>query len=72
MRNQTTAVLGDTVPHYSQMSFRYHSASCRSMDSEKLFSSVSQIVDENKNTLTADHAEKLLIPKRLSPWSTII
>ncbi|CAI5682323.1 unnamed protein product [Oreochromis niloticus] len=42
----------------------YLSAPCSSVESERLFSSVSHIIDENRNSLTADNAEKLLFLKK--------
>ena len=51
------------------MSGRYPSAPCSSVDSERLFSSVSHIVDETRNRITAEHAEMLLfIKKNLPPF----
>lgn len=46
---------------------RYLSAPCSSVESECLFSSVSHIIDENWNRLTADNAEKLLFNKKNLP-----
>jgi len=54
-------------PTLAQMSRRYLSAPCSSVESERLFSSVSHIVDENRNRLTADNAEKLLFIKKNLP-----
>uniref|UniRef100_A0A3B4ZSX8 HAT C-terminal dimerisation domain-containing protein n=1 Tax=Stegastes partitus TaxID=144197 RepID=A0A3B4ZSX8_9TELE len=51
-------------PILAQMSKRYLSAPCSSVDSERLFSSLSHIVDEKRNRLTAENAEKLLFIKK--------
>uniref|UniRef100_A0AAQ5X984 HAT C-terminal dimerisation domain-containing protein n=1 Tax=Amphiprion ocellaris TaxID=80972 RepID=A0AAQ5X984_AMPOC len=51
-------------PILAQMSKRYLSAPCSSVDSERLFCSVSHIVDEKRNRLTAENAEKLLFIKK--------
>ncbi|XP_041825202.1 zinc finger BED domain-containing protein 4-like [Melanotaenia boesemani] len=54
-------------PALAQVSQRYLSAPCSSVESERLFSSVSHIVDENRNRLTADNTEKLLFIKKNLP-----
>ncbi|XP_035803997.1 zinc finger BED domain-containing protein 4-like [Amphiprion ocellaris] len=54
-------------PILAQMSKRYLSAPCSSVDSERLFSSVSHVVDEKRNRLTAENAEKLLFIKKNLP-----
>ncbi|KAI2645826.1 Zinc finger BED domain-containing protein 4 [Labeo rohita] len=52
-------------PTLAKMAHKYLSAPCSSVESERLFSSVSHIIDENRNRLTADNAEKLLFLKNL-------
>ncbi len=51
-------------PTLAKLAGRYLSAPCTSVDSERLFSSVSHIVSESRNRLTADHAEMILSSKR--------
>lgn len=51
-------------PTLAKMAHKYLSAPCSSVESERLFSSVSHIIDENRNRLTADNAEKLLFIKK--------
>ncbi|KAL3999195.1 nicotinic acetylcholine receptor alpha-2 [Sarotherodon galilaeus] len=51
-------------PTLAKMARKYLSAPCSSVESERLFSSVSHIIDENRNRLTADNAEKLLFLKK--------
>ncbi|CAI5660564.1 unnamed protein product [Oreochromis niloticus] len=54
-------------PNLAKVAGRYLSASCTSVDSERLFSSVSYIVNESRNRLTADHAEMILFIKKNLP-----
>ncbi|XP_050959034.1 zinc finger BED domain-containing protein 4 [Labeo rohita] len=54
-------------PTLAKMARKYLSAPCSSVESERLFSSVSHIIDENRNRLTADNAEKLLFLKKNLP-----
>ncbi|XP_070399081.1 zinc finger BED domain-containing protein 4-like isoform X1 [Nothobranchius furzeri] len=54
-------------PTLAKMARKYLSAPCSSVESERLFSSVSHIIDENRNRLTADNAEKLLFLKKKLP-----
>ncbi|KAK9968722.1 hypothetical protein ABG768_003030 [Culter alburnus] len=54
-------------PTLAKMAQKYLSAPCSSVESERLFSSVSHIIDENRNRLTADNAEKLLFLKKNLP-----
>ncbi|XP_052001687.1 zinc finger BED domain-containing protein 4-like [Xyrauchen texanus] len=54
-------------PTLAKMAHKYLSAPCSSVESERLFSSVSHIIDENRNRLTADNAEKLLFLKKTLP-----
>ncbi|XP_028658832.2 zinc finger BED domain-containing protein 4-like [Erpetoichthys calabaricus] len=54
-------------PTLAKMAQKYLSAPCSSVESERLFSSVSHIIDENRNRLTADNAEKLHFLKKNLP-----
>ncbi|XP_023662393.2 zinc finger BED domain-containing protein 4-like [Paramormyrops kingsleyae] len=54
-------------PTLAKMAQKYLSAPCSTVESERLFSSVSHIIDENRNRLTADNAEKLLFLKKNLP-----
>lgn len=54
-------------PTLAKMACRYLSAPCSSVDSERLFSSVSHIVNESRNRLTAEHAEMILFIKKNLP-----
>lgn len=54
-------------PTLAQLSQKYLSAPCSNVDSERLFGSVSHIVDDKRNRLTAEHAEKLLFLKKNLP-----
>ncbi|XP_059395424.1 zinc finger BED domain-containing protein 4-like [Carassius carassius] len=54
-------------PTLAKMASRYLSAPCSSVDSERLFSSVSHIVNDNRNRITADHAEMILFIKKNLP-----
>ncbi|XP_073331910.1 zinc finger BED domain-containing protein 4-like [Pagrus major] len=54
-------------PTLARLAGRYLSAPCTSVDSERLFSSVSHIVSESRNRLTADHAEMILFIKKNLP-----
>ncbi|CAI5670007.1 unnamed protein product [Oreochromis niloticus] len=51
-------------PTLAKVARKYLSAPCSSVESERLFTSVSHIIDENRNRLTADNAEKLLYFKK--------
>ncbi|KAJ4922865.1 hypothetical protein JOQ06_021327 [Pogonophryne albipinna] len=46
---------------------KYLSAPCTSTDSERLFSAASHVLDEKRNRLMADKAEKLLFIKNNLP-----
>ena len=54
-------------PTLAKLAGRYLSAPCTSVDSDRLFSSVSHIVSESRNRLTADHAEMILFIKKNLP-----
>ncbi|XP_070847165.1 zinc finger BED domain-containing protein 4-like [Chaetodon trifascialis] len=54
-------------PTLAKMSRKYLSAPCSSVDSERLFSSVTHIVDETRNRITPEHAEMLLFIKKNLP-----
>ncbi|CAI5671109.1 unnamed protein product [Oreochromis niloticus] len=51
-------------PTLAKIARKYLSVPCSSVESERLFSSVSHIIDEKRNSLTADNAEKLLFLKK--------
>lgn len=54
-------------PTLAKMSRKFLSAPCSSVGSERLFSSVSHIVDETRNRITPEHAEMLLFIKKNLP-----
>ncbi|XP_060931918.1 zinc finger BED domain-containing protein 4-like [Limanda limanda] len=54
-------------PDLAQMARRYLAAPCTSTDSERLFSAASHVLDEKRNRLTCDKAEKLLFIKKNLP-----
>ncbi len=54
-------------PALAQMAQKYLSAPCSSVESERLFSSVSHILTDNRNRLVAEHAEMLLFLKKNLP-----
>ncbi|XP_039645820.1 zinc finger BED domain-containing protein 4-like [Perca fluviatilis] len=54
-------------PHLAQTARRYLSAPCTSTDSERLFSAASPVIDEKRNRLSCDKAEKLLFIKKNLP-----
>ncbi|XP_067300896.1 zinc finger BED domain-containing protein 4-like [Pseudorasbora parva] len=54
-------------PDLAQMARRYLSAPCTSTDSERLFSAASHIIDEKRNRLSCEKAEKLLFIKKNLP-----
>ncbi|XP_038160178.1 zinc finger BED domain-containing protein 4-like [Cyprinodon tularosa] len=54
-------------PALAKMSQRYLSAPCTSVESERLFSSVSHIINEERNRLSAANAEMLLFIKKNLP-----
>lgn len=54
-------------PNLARVASRHLSAPCTSVDSERLFSSVSHIVNDSRNRLTADHAEMILFIKKNLP-----
>ncbi|XP_039607703.1 zinc finger BED domain-containing protein 4-like [Polypterus senegalus] len=51
-------------PDLAQMARRYLSAPCTSTDSERLFSAASHVIDETRNRLSCEKAEKLLFIKK--------
>lgn len=53
------AVNHQRLPGLAAAAFRYLSAPCTSVESERLFSTVSTILDEKRNRLTAEKAEML-------------
>ncbi|XP_057184493.1 zinc finger BED domain-containing protein 4-like [Triplophysa rosa] len=54
-------------PDLAQMARRYLSAPSTSTDSERLFSAASHIIDEKRNRLSCEKAEKLLFIKKNLP-----
>ncbi|KAM4795879.1 zinc finger BED domain-containing protein 4-like [Rhinophrynus dorsalis] len=54
-------------PALAQMAQKYLSAPCSSVESERLFSSVSNVLSESRNRLLAEHAEVLLFLKKNLP-----
>lgn len=67
-----------TNPHYwrnnkgrcpdpAKLTLKYLSAPCTSTDSERLFSAAAHILDEKRNRLHRDNAEKLLFIKKNLP-----
>lgn len=53
-------------PTLAKMACRYLSAPCSSVESERLFSSAANIVNESRNRLTPEHAEMILFLKKKS------
>lgn len=51
-------------PELAQMARKYLSAPCTSTESERLFSSVSHVLDEKRNRLCCDKAEMLIFVKK--------
>ncbi|XP_056450354.1 zinc finger BED domain-containing protein 4-like [Gadus chalcogrammus] len=54
-------------PELARMARRYLAAPCTSTDSERLFSAASNVLNERRNRLTCDTAEKLLFVKKNMP-----
>lgn len=54
-------------PTLAKMARRYLSAPCSSVESERLFSSASNVVTDARNRLTPEHAEMLLFIKKNLP-----
>ncbi|KAJ4942888.1 hypothetical protein JOQ06_005400 [Pogonophryne albipinna] len=52
---------------FEKVARKYLSAPCTSTDSERLFSAASHVLDEKRNRLMADKAEKLLFIKKNLP-----
>ncbi|XP_034096541.1 zinc finger BED domain-containing protein 4-like [Gymnodraco acuticeps] len=57
----------DRFPDLAKVARKYLSAPCTSTDSERLFSAASHVLDEKRNRLMADKAEKLLFIKKNLP-----
>ena len=51
-------------PALARLARIYLCAPCTSVDSERLFSTVSHVLDEKRNRLTSDKAEKLVFVKK--------
>ncbi len=58
-------------PTLAQMLRSYLSASCSSVESERQYGSVSDIVNENRNRLETDYVEKLLFIKKNLPLTIL-
>ncbi|KAJ8358517.1 hypothetical protein SKAU_G00150420 [Synaphobranchus kaupii] len=54
-------------PDLAKMARKYLSAPCTSTDSERLFSAAAHVLDEKRNRLHCDKAEKLLFIKKNLP-----
>ena len=52
------------LPELAQMARKYLCAPCTSTESERLFSSVSHVLDEKRNRLCCDKAEMLIFVKK--------
>ncbi|XP_061128956.1 zinc finger BED domain-containing protein 4-like [Syngnathus typhle] len=57
----------DRFPDLAKMARKYLSAPCTSTDSERLFSAAAHVLDEKRNRLHCDKAEKLLLIKKNLP-----
>ncbi|KAK7886512.1 hypothetical protein WMY93_026133 [Mugilogobius chulae] len=51
-------------PDLAELARKYLSAPCTSVDSERLFSAAANVMDEKRNRLTCENAEKLLFIKK--------
>ena len=51
-------------PSLAAVATRYLCAPCSSVDSERLFSAVANVLDENRNRLSADRVEMLIFIKK--------
>ncbi|KAL6463619.1 hypothetical protein MHYP_G00280100 [Metynnis hypsauchen] len=58
----------DRLPHLAAIATKYLCAPCTSVESERLFSAVSNIVDEKRNRLTAERAEMLVFMRKNMPF----
>uniref|UniRef100_A0A8C5PW74 BED-type domain-containing protein n=1 Tax=Leptobrachium leishanense TaxID=445787 RepID=A0A8C5PW74_9ANUR len=54
-------------PTLARLAQKYLSAPCSSVESERLFSSASQVLSDSRNRLLAEHAEMLLFLKKNLP-----
>ncbi|GAA6110931.1 zinc finger BED domain-containing protein 4-like [Tachysurus ichikawai] len=54
-------------PDLAKLARKYLSAPCTSTDSERLFSAAAHVLDEKRNRLDCDKAEKLLFIKKNLP-----
>jgi len=54
-------------PALAQAARKYLSAPCTSVDSERLFSAASHVVDEKRNRIMCEKAEMLLFVKKNLP-----
>ncbi len=54
-------------PALARMAQKYISAPCSSVETKRLFSSVSHILTDNRSRLVAEHAEMLLFLKKKLP-----
>ncbi|KAG1940260.1 zinc finger BED domain-containing protein 1-like [Pimephales promelas] len=54
-------------PDLAKMARKYLSAPCTSTDSERLFSAAAHVLDEKRNRLHCDKADKLLFIKKNLP-----
>ncbi|XP_037400082.1 zinc finger BED domain-containing protein 4-like [Pygocentrus nattereri] len=57
----------DWLPCLAATAMKYLCAPCTSVESERLFSTVSNIVDEKRNRLTAETAEMLVFMRKNMP-----
>ncbi len=61
---QYWAVNNLRFPALARMAPKYFSAPCSSVETKRLFSSVSHILTDNRSRLVAEHAEMLLFLKK--------
>ncbi len=54
-------------PALAQAARKYLSAPCTSVDSQRLFSAASNVIDEKRNRLMCEKAEMLLFIKKNTP-----
>ncbi|KAM3875860.1 zinc finger BED domain-containing protein 4-like [Diretmus argenteus] len=55
---------GSRFPPLADVATKFLCAPCTSVDSERLFSAVSNVLDEKRNRLSADHVEKLIFLRK--------